>query len=174
MAFVCLMTMVIFTSCGGSSYKASNLAENIEPIFAQYSNWASNDLVEEPFKNEMIAFFKGATGKEFSSFYDGEVSFDEIIPTPAGHKNTTDSVGVRFKCSELIFLDNSKGGMDDLEVEFDIIGKMSKSDASKLDGNLKYYIDGKVFGFIDDVNVSRAILPSIKMGHILCDKIILK
>ena len=174
MAFVCLMTMVIFASCGSNSYKTSNLATNIEPIFTQYRNWASNDLVVEPFKNEMISFFKGATGKEFSSFYDGEVRFDEIIPTPEGHNNTTDSVAVRFKCSDLVFIENTKGGMDDLEVKFDIIGKMSKSDASKLDGNLKYHIDGKIFGFIDDVDVSRAILPSIEMGHILCSEIILK
>ena len=170
MAIVCLMTMIIITSCG-SDYKPSNMATELTPIFTEYYNWANNDLAVEPFKKEMITFFNNATGKEFASFYNGEVSFDEIIPTPAGHTNSTDSVAVRFKCSDLIFIKNVKGGDDAFGVHFDVISVMHKSEAAKLGGGVKYHLNGNIFGFLEDIDLDTFGIPTINMGYILCENL---
>ncbi len=172
MAIVCLMTTVVFVSCG-SDYKPTNMATDLSPIFVEYSNWADNDLAVDPFKEKMVSFFNSSTNKEFVSFYNGEASFDEIIATPAGHTNSTDSVAVRFKCSDLIFIDNTRGGNDVFGVEFDVIGMMHKSEAAKLDGGVKYHLNGKIFGFLEDIDLDRFAVPTIDMGHVLCKDLVI-
>lgn len=171
MAIVCLMTMVVFSSCG-SDYKSTNMATELSPIFKEYSNWASNDLVVEQFKEKMISFFDSATDKNFSTFYNGKVRFDEIIQAENRNVNATDSVVVRFKCSDHVSLENTKGGYDIFTVKFDVIGKIHKSEASKLNGDIDYHLDGDIFGFLADVELDKYPIPTVDMGHILCKNLI--
>ena len=167
MVIAYFMAAVVFVSCSGVN-KPTNMATKLSTIFEEHRNWGDNDLAFDSFKNKMITFFNDATNKEFISFYDGEVSFDEIVQTENRHINTTDSVVVKFKCLDHVYIENTKGGHDSFTVEFGVVGKMHKSEATNLERDIKYYLNGNIFGYLEDISVDR-VVHTINMGLILCD-----
>lgn len=167
MAFVCLMTMVVsFTSCGTKNEeKTTYLEEKVGEITDKYSAWTDNDLATEPFKNEMVSLFNNSKGMDFSEFYGKTIEFDEIIETPKGHVNNSDSVAVRFNLFETCFSKENNY----VCVSCDVIAKFSKKQAIDFKRGVKYKMQGKILGFIEDVDLWDKSNNRIKMGYILME-----
>ena len=164
---VCLMTMVIgLSSCGTKNEeKTTYLEEKVGEIADKYSAWADNDLATEPFKNEMVSLFSNSKGMDFSEFYGKTIEFDEIIETPKRHVNNSDSVAVRFKLFETCFSKEN----NHVSVSCDVIAKFPKEQAINFKRDVEYKMQGKILGFIEDVDLWDKSDNRIEMGYIMME-----
>ena len=162
----CFIAVAVISSCE-QSREVSNLEQNLNEIINKYGNWTDNELARESIKTELVSFFNDSKGKSFQSFYNGELDFDEVITTPEGHNNNTDSVAARFNCSLSFYpsqQDNSTW------IKFVVVGKLPKDEAIKLNRETKYRVDGNILGYIEDVNIDR-LIGRIEMGMLVMEEL---
>lgn len=161
-SFIAVVTIL---SCQENRVQ-SNLEQTLDGIIGKYGKWEDNDLATESFKKELVSLFNDSKGKNFQTFYNGELKFDDIVDTPEGHTNNTDTVVVRFNGSITCLTPND----NDAWILFKVLGKLTKDEAIKLNRETGYKIDGNILGFIEDVNIDR-IIARIDMGMIMMDEI---
>jgi hypothetical protein len=139
---IVLLTILLITGCGGKDIGTKTKLERYtENLIQLYPNFATNEMAKKSINDSIAVMSKNAIGKDAILLDSVAFKFDGLREGKYGKC-------ALFVAEPFMFIDNLNKNSNDKSIAVTInisaFGSVDDNIASKLDGNKKYFIKGKI------------------------------